>query len=332
MSLQDEVDIMVGTWARGEKTKWIFETETSDPRGSISLKLGMSYTELVRRVRTVLNIMDSSITVKLAYQYPEWLLVDDADGSTPEYITDDQEVDVFIEMRRNIEEVNLCVTVTKVEFGIVTDGTTVRKSQTEGEAINTYIVHPVAFAGSELELETQWHQFAMSDTPLTYPPNRERPPTTEVSQKRGGRRVLAGGITIREPEPIIRLRSPVPSGKDKGKGIATNMESDSDSEDDDAVVPVLHSDRPANRNGGRTLPVRRELFPETQDFGGGTNSENDDVGEGEWNDVPVGDQPTWGRFEEALHQMLTDVSSDPTLFGRDAPPVYESDLNCKFPL
>ncbi|CAA7038853.1 unnamed protein product [Microthlaspi erraticum] len=265
----------------------------------------MTYRELIRRVKSRLNIVDPNIAVKLAYQYPDWLVIDDVDGSTPEYITDDQEVDVFIEMRRNIEEVNLCVTISKTISGITTTANGARKRVTTDARVP--IDPPCAGEEDGMEVEAEWLGFAMSETPLT------------------------SGITIREPEPVIRLASPVPSGKDKGKGVALYVDSDTDGDEEDVVVPQFRPAREAmDADGDRSVPVRRQLFPDALEFAEGTTSESGHDEEGETNYVPQGDLPTWGRFEQALHEMLTDVSQDPTLFGRDAPPVFERALNCKF--
>lgn len=95
---------------------------------------------------------------KLAYQYPTWMQIDDGDGSTLQFISDDHEEEVFVQMRRKIKEVNLFVTVSepRVPYANVTDQNLARNENDddsdEGEGF-----------------EDDWVDFAMSDTPLTRP-------------------------------------------------------------------------------------------------------------------------------------------------------------------
>lgn len=63
---------------------------------------------------------------RATYQYPKWRGIEEGAGSSLQYITYDQEVEVFIQMRRQIEEVNLFVSV-----AVHTNGTKLMFQRTE---------------------------------------------------------------------------------------------------------------------------------------------------------------------------------------------------------
>ncbi|CAF2152332.1 unnamed protein product [Brassica rapa] len=66
---------------------------------------------LVKMVKSTLRIVAPNVSIKLSYQYPSWMQIDAGDGSTPQFISDDYDVESFVHMRRKIEEVNLYVTI-----------------------------------------------------------------------------------------------------------------------------------------------------------------------------------------------------------------------------
>ncbi|KAG2303933.1 hypothetical protein Bca52824_032584 [Brassica carinata] len=120
MTEQDNVILITGSWVREDDGKWIFDSITEDGTKTITLHAGLEYEDLVTMVKETLNIRAQNVTIKLSYQYPSWMEIDDGDGSTPQFISDDYEVEVFVQMRRKIEEVNLCVTMSEVIHGIPT--------------------------------------------------------------------------------------------------------------------------------------------------------------------------------------------------------------------
>lgn len=77
----------------------------------------MSFDLLRAKVREKLQLRAHNITVSISRVYT----IDDADGSSRHFITDDHEVELFVQMRRKIEEVNLCVTVTLNTNGIAAE-------------------------------------------------------------------------------------------------------------------------------------------------------------------------------------------------------------------
>ncbi|CAA7040434.1 unnamed protein product [Microthlaspi erraticum] len=331
----DKVYLLVGTWNREDNGMWIFETDPSCGEKSINLQSGLSFAVLINIVRGTLHLLSRHITVKLAYQYPEWMAIDDGDGSTPQYITDDQEVEVFVQMRRHIEEVNLCVTVKRVDGEMTGDNTSPICTQLP-PTVTDSDVRIVPAATEEDDTEDDWHVFAISETPLTRPNTAVNPSKggdQVVPNIGGGKRVPQGkrlrtnGITIREGGDTIRLRSPICDPRDKGKAVAEDVGSDTDTSDDDAIVPDLKRMKgrsPVITRNGEV--VRRQLFPQTEVHTGENSSEAhsaaqySDNGDGDGGDM---EQSTWGRFDEALHLLLTDLSPDPAMFGRDAPPVFE---------
>jgi len=71
----------------------------------------MTYKELAQKVKEKFSFRARDITIKIAYQYPEWMAIDEGNGSPLQYISEDSDFTMFTQMRRHIEEVNLCVTI-----------------------------------------------------------------------------------------------------------------------------------------------------------------------------------------------------------------------------
>ncbi|CAN6851335.1 unnamed protein product [Brassica oleracea var. botrytis] len=67
----------------------------------------MTMIELLTSVRKRYQLSSTDDTLKLSYQYPEWVSFGDGELEMPQYITEDTEVGVFLNMRRSIEEVPL---------------------------------------------------------------------------------------------------------------------------------------------------------------------------------------------------------------------------------
>ncbi|CAN7021967.1 unnamed protein product [Brassica rapa subsp. trilocularis] len=108
MTGQDKVLLVHGTWVRDSDQRWIFEPDiTAKVEHFIRIFSGMTMTELLTSVRERYQLSSTDATLKLSYQYPEWVSFGDAELEMPQYITEDTEVGVFLNMRRSIEEVPL---------------------------------------------------------------------------------------------------------------------------------------------------------------------------------------------------------------------------------
>ncbi|KAF3489251.1 hypothetical protein F2Q69_00057112 [Brassica cretica] len=302
MTEQDNVMLLTGSWVREDDGKWIFDSLTKEGTKRITLKSGLEYEELLHLVKEALSLGGTSVTVKLAYQYPPWMQIDDADGSTPQFISDDHEVEVFVQMRRTIEEVNLFVTVSEP-------------------------VH-VRRRG---RFEEEWLDFARSETPLTLPHQKN-----DVGGSFGGPQVRSipnkqNGIVI--CEPIIRLESPTHRESYRGKGKAIDIGGHSLGCGADVIVPVMSTTKSAyGGNGESSCAVRRCLFDEPLQTGD-QGVEMEESGRAEPEPIKGGTitaptrvaQPsslyTWTQFQDSLHDLLNDESTEPVLFARDAPPV-----------
>ncbi|KAL0681392.1 hypothetical protein Bca4012_048239 [Brassica carinata] len=119
MDGQDMVLLVHETWIRDADRRWIFEPDIGWTREEyIRLHTQMKLVELLKTIKERLHITSSEVTIKLSYQYPEWLSEDDEELDMPQHITDDGEVLVFIEMRRSIEEVPLYVTIGRHTLGV----------------------------------------------------------------------------------------------------------------------------------------------------------------------------------------------------------------------
>ncbi|CAG7865429.1 unnamed protein product [Brassica rapa] len=106
MTGQDKVLLVHGTWVRDSDQRWIFEPDiTAKVEHFIRIFSGMTMTELLTSVRERYQLSSTDATLKLSYQYPEWVSFGDAELEMPQYITEDTEIGVFLNMRRSIEEV-----------------------------------------------------------------------------------------------------------------------------------------------------------------------------------------------------------------------------------
>ncbi|CAA7038828.1 unnamed protein product [Microthlaspi erraticum] len=231
-STQDKADVVIGTWNREDNGGWIFEHDPMLPRKTIQLQSNLSYTALVSIVKGTLNLLAKNISIKLAYQYPQWMSIDDGDGSTPQYITDDHEVEVFVQMRRHVEEVNLCVTVTRHVGAMMPNSDRIRCSQLP-PALTAPEDNVIGAQSDNDGTDEEWHRFAISETPLTAPQETAPEDDSQVVPTIGGgktvpgrKRVRTSGISIREIEPVTRLAKAACGPHDKGKAIASDDDSE----------------------------------------------------------------------------------------------------------
>ncbi|KAG5388554.1 hypothetical protein IGI04_030095 [Brassica rapa subsp. trilocularis] len=326
MTGQDKVLLVHGTWVRDSDQRWIFEPDiTAKVEHFIQIFSGMTMTELLTSVRERYQLSSIVATLKLSYQYPEWVSFGDGELEMPQYITEDTEVGVFLNMRRSIEEVPLYVSIYRQSHG--------GKQLTKGREIEQRV--PMAKDVGDGIDEEDWHTFALSETPLTIPLTQPKAkaiphevPDYSVSkavrskERRSTIPPSPGGIVIIERGDPTRATSRQTGTNDRGKNKrpveeVTDSESDSD---DDMVVPVVPP--VVGETGEGYRPVRRRLLfgnagiPDTDGGVGDSNSGSDDSEE-----LPVDDGLHWGKFDEALHEMLNNPYT-PTFFGRDAPPVY----------
>lgn len=199
MTSQDRVLLIIGSWVRDQYKRWIFEPDISNQlEHYIRLRTGMTLRELLTAVRERLQVTTKGVTLKLSYQYPEWVSFDDPELGLPVYITDDIEVWGFIEMRRAIEKVNLFVSLVCPTEGLQVARETAHMNLTMAARVNP-------------TMDESWHDFAISETPLTLPqtePNANRRvievPDDSISRQEGGvdctgRRAIPftkGGIEI----------------------------------------------------------------------------------------------------------------------------------------
>lgn len=262
------------------------------------------------------------------------MLIDDGDGSTPQFISDDHEVEVYVQMRRKIEEVNLFVTIAQCVDGVTTAPPKAHVANVKGQTFGT--LEDAKNDTNDVATEDEWMEFAMSETPLTRPPianavgGNFRAVVRETIPSR------SNGIVIRENQPIIRLRSPPPCEGNRGKGKAILREHDSGSQNGrryggNGVSP----DATISEDGEPSRGVKRRLFSTE-----GIEEDVDMVAEASDGTsvqapipvaepvVSVGEESAglthWSRFQDALHEILDDETSQNVLFGRDAPPVIKN--------
>ncbi|KAG2244924.1 hypothetical protein Bca52824_093247 [Brassica carinata] len=329
MTEQDNVMLLTGSWVREDDGKWIFDSLTKEGTKRITMKSGLEYEELLHLVKEALSLGETSVTIKLAYQYPPWMQIDNADGSTPHFISDDHEVEVFVQMRRTIEEVNLFVTVSEPVHGISTEKQRLPYANVTDQILARNENDDES--DDEEGFEEEWLDFAMSETSLTCPHQKNDiggsfggPPVRSIPNKQNG-------IVI--CEPIIRLASPTHRESYRGKGKAIDIGGHSLGCGADVIVPVMSTTKSAyGGNGESSCAVRRRLFDEPLQIGD-QGVEMEESGRAKPEPIEGGTitaptrvaQPsslyTWTQFQDSLHDLLNDESTEPVLFARDAPPV-----------
>ena len=328
MTGQDKVLLVHGTWVRDSDQRWIFEPDiTSKVEHFIRIFSRMTMIELLTSVRERYQLSSTDDTLKLSYQYPEWVSFGDGELEMPQYITEDTEVGVFLNMRRSIEEVPLYVSIYRQSHG--------GKQLTKGRETEQRV--PMAEDVGDGGDEEDWHTFALSETPLTISltqpkgkailhevPDYSVSKAVRSKERRSTIPPSPGGIVITERRDPTRATSPQTGTNERGKNkrpVEEETDSESDS-DDDMVVPVVPA--VVGETGEGSRPVRRRLLfgnygiPDTD---GGVVDSN--FGSNDSEELPVDDGLHWGKFNEALHEMLNNPYT-PAFFGRDAPPVFNN--------
>jgi len=67
---------VIGEWVRVDNLACQFEPKTVEGASFIRLRTNMTYGELAQKVKNKLGFRGRDITIKMAYQYPEWMAID----------------------------------------------------------------------------------------------------------------------------------------------------------------------------------------------------------------------------------------------------------------
>ncbi|KAH0902637.1 hypothetical protein HID58_042140 [Brassica napus] len=212
MTEQDKVLLVHGTCVRDSDQRWIFEPDiTSKVEHFIRIFSGMTMIELLTSVRERYQLSSTDDTLKLSYQYPEWVSFGDGELEMPQYIIEDTEVGVFLNMRRSIEKVPLYVSIYRQSHG--------GKQLTKGRETEQRV--PMAEDVGDGGDEEDWHTFALSETPLTIPltqpkgkailhevPDYSVSKAVRSKERRSTIPPSPGGIVITERRDPTRATSP----------------------------------------------------------------------------------------------------------------------------
>ncbi|KAH0872221.1 hypothetical protein HID58_069583 [Brassica napus] len=244
MNSKHKVLLVVGAWVSDTHKRWVFEPDHSfKGEHYINLYSGMNMSDLVRGVREEIDPTYEGVNFKLSYQYPEWISADGGALDMPQYITDDTELGVFIELRRSIEAVNLLVSV--------------RSPKAHDEEAASYINDTIAGRDGErddCDIEDDvWHEFAMADNTVIILDTRGCPGKKNLKildaiphaisgiayTRTSAIPFQIGGVEIREPEQNIRQRIQPEPGVEMEKGkkkMRMETPSDTDSDSDDELL------------------------------------------------------------------------------------------------
>lgn len=283
-------------------------------------------------VKDTLGIVAKNVSFKLSYQFLSWMQIDNGDGSTPQYISEHDAVEAFVQMRCKIEEVNLFVTISEHIDGITTSKTRPPFANVTDQAL---ILNEAEIENASDDiLEDAWLDFAMFETPLTCPQQKNDVGGSFVVQRSQTIPYSQSGIVIREP--IIRLVSPQTEARCKGKEKAVATEGNKCGRDVQFLLPETSTNNGVGGgNGESSRAVRRRLFEDPMEANnaaigrdGQTETQADPI------ESPTTAEPsgvaqqsslyTWTRFQDLLHDLLNDESTEPVLFARDAAPVIDS--------
>ncbi|XP_019097384.1 PREDICTED: uncharacterized protein LOC109131166 [Camelina sativa] len=281
----------------------------------------MTYKQLVAKVKEKLVLRAHEVVIKMSYQFPAWFELDEGNGSTPQYITDDEEVAVFIRMRRFIEEVDLCVSVVNKSCP---------KQASPPPPRRHWLRYVSANDDEDSESDSDdidWHEFALDYS--TPKPKQQSENQTNVAKEdiimASVQPTAQSGIVIKEGGGSSRKKPTSSCARDKGKAVADadGEETSSDSDDNDfQIVPFSQPDNPMLVECSQARPRHNDPVTEGEPNRPPSDATSTGSTEGIGVEVEVNSVTMWGRVEEALHSMLSDMTDDPALFCRDAPPVF----------
>lgn len=198
---KDRVLLVDSEWVRNSERKWIFMPDNlSKQQRYIPLHAGMKMSHLLTGVSDQIQETCTGSKLRLSYQCPEWIAADGGGMDMPQYIKDNSELGVFIELRRSIEAVNLFVSI----------------SSTDGSEDKTTAEKVIGNDGGGTIEDEEWHEFAMD----------KKGDVEEHSIPRNWRRIekpqthsipaTGGGIAI--TEPVWNIRPWMESEATIGKG------------------------------------------------------------------------------------------------------------------
>ncbi|CAN8241896.1 unnamed protein product [Cochlearia groenlandica] len=102
---------------RGLETTICLERVFSDLQCHFLSASKTTYNELVAMVEKKLCMDGMTQKLQLSYQWPQYMLMDDAKDAPPVSITCDQEVEVFLSVQADIAQLNLCAMILEVSPG-----------------------------------------------------------------------------------------------------------------------------------------------------------------------------------------------------------------------
>lgn len=233
---KEQCRVVLRDWIKADNYVWNFELTLAQADTYVHQRETMTYKHLVAKVKDKLGLRAHDTVIKLAYQYPSWMELDEGNGSEPQYIFEDNDVLVFVRIRRHIEEVDLYVTIVKKVT--TQDSTPIKKRR--------HWMHYVSANSDgdsdEDQTDGDWYEFAMSPISggeATYEHAAQAVDKDTISMSSIPK--TARGITIRERADQGHLPKPSCGVRDKGKGVVedTGAGLGSDSEEGDfRIVPL----------------------------------------------------------------------------------------------
>ncbi|XP_024010620.1 uncharacterized protein LOC112086097 [Eutrema salsugineum] len=109
MAGRQMVLLVKGKWFEQTNGVWTFLTDRRGNTKAVFLSSRMSFCEVVKLVKEKLCIKED-VGVTLTFQWPAFMLMDDGRDAPPVLMSSDDEVSLFVEMRAEIDQLNLCVT------------------------------------------------------------------------------------------------------------------------------------------------------------------------------------------------------------------------------
>lgn len=82
---QDLCRVVLGEWVKADNYVWNFERALGESNNFVRLRETMTYKDLVAKVKEKLGLRAHEAVIKMAYQYPSWMELDDDDSDEGDF-------------------------------------------------------------------------------------------------------------------------------------------------------------------------------------------------------------------------------------------------------
>lgn len=104
------VRLVVGVWEQVGNRGWLFLEDPTERKYDVMVHENQTYASLMDLVRTRYSVATET-AVGLTFEFPEWMKIPGDVSNPPVDVKDDGDVDLFMSMRLEIQDLRLLVTI-----------------------------------------------------------------------------------------------------------------------------------------------------------------------------------------------------------------------------